>query len=259
MRKTILTLAATLCAALATGTSATAQTVSVSNIATEWSRDIQYYDLEVGGKTSGTVSMKVDVDVPTAAVSTLSPALYRSILTWMVKETTLPLVSASKDKNSLTQTLRERCNIKVRPYEEVVRISKIYEDAYYVSFSIWHYQMSYGNAHGLTTDAGVTFRKSDGQRLTWDNIRKTDALRKAVTRNLRQDDEGVEVSVSVSTYDMEDYSECRLSDGTYALPLPETAPYLTRRGWRFTYQPYETILYGMYSMWSYVSNVSLTN
>lgn len=33
----------------------------------------------------------------------------------------------------------------------------------------------------------------------------------------------------------------------------------TLRGWRFTYQPYETVLGGMGRMWSYVTNVGITN
>lgn len=252
MHKTLLSLAATLCAALAIGTSATAQTVSVSKLQSQSSRTVR--GAQCDAMEDNKVSISVELDVPAAAVASKYPKLYNAITAYMAKAAGVS-ANALKSKAALDGAVKTCCNAKSRPYEEVVRISKLYEDATYITFSIWHYRMACDNAHGISIDAGVTFRKSDGSQLTWRDFGQTESLRKTVTRNLLYSDEGVETSVGDVSFDMEYSDECRLSDGTYALPLPEAAPYLTRRGWCFSYQPYETVVGGYGSMWSYVRNV----
>lgn len=83
MRNPILTLAATLCAALAIGTSATAQTVSVSKLQSQSSRTVRVAQCDAmeGNK----VSISVELDVPAAAVASKWPKLYNAITAYMAK------------------------------------------------------------------------------------------------------------------------------------------------------------------------------
>lgn len=249
MRKTLLTLAATLCAAV----TVSAQNITVGKISAESNRTIKGASCDC---MDNYVAISVEIDAPTAAVASKSPKLYNAIMGFLTKETGLS-AAALKSKAALDGAVKSRCNAKAEPFEERISIEKVYEDDKYVSFSVYHYRMKCENVHGLASDYGVTFRKSDAHRLTWADFSKTEALRKAVTRNLVRSDEGEEVRIGDVTSYMEDCDECRLSDGSYAFKLPETVPHLTSRGWCFSYQPYETPLMGMYAIWSYVKNVDI--
>ncbi len=118
-------------------------------------------------------------------------------------------------------------------------LQKIYEDKDFLSYEANHFSYN-GGAHGSYNVGGVTFRKKDGSHVTWSDIDTSDELRKKLTEELRRtkgspDEESFKASI------MADEKDCLLADGTFALPLPITTPWLTDQGWAFTYQPYEIL------------------
>lgn len=118
-------------------------------------------------------------------------------------------------------------------------LRKIYEDKDFLSYEANRYSYN-GGAHGSYSVGGVTFRKKDGSHVTWSDIDASDKLRKTLTDELRKtkgspDEESFRASI------MADEKECLLADGSFALPLPKAAPWLTEQGWAFTYQPYEIL------------------
>lgn len=118
-------------------------------------------------------------------------------------------------------------------------LRKVYEDGEYLTYEFSRYAFS-GGAHGRYNVTGVTFRKSDGRRVTWGRIGASDDLRKTITEELKEA-KGILSDDELKNMLLVDSKFCTLADGAFALPLPNAAPWLTDMGWVFTYQPYEIL------------------
>lgn len=99
-----------------------------------------------------------------------------------------------------------------------------------------------GGAHGLYGESGTTFRKSDGRRFSRNMLRGTDSpefkqmLKEGLKEYFKKND--VEVNNDDDLVRLLIYSG-PLDD----LPMPGTAPYLTKEGVEFVYQHYEIAPY----------------
>lgn len=127
------------------------------------------------------------------------------------------------------------------PYSFSMDIRKIYETDRTVTFTASSYSYM-GGAHGMGTNIGKTFRKSDGRRFCVEmmcNV-NTDEFRNMIKERLRTyfkengenvttDDELAEMLITESGLDF--------------LPLPQYDPYLTKDGVKFVYQQYEIAPY----------------
>ncbi len=118
-------------------------------------------------------------------------------------------------------------------------VQRVYETRRFITFSAEMYNYS-GGAHGVQTRVYVTFLKSNGHRLTWDDIilpkRKADFCT-LVTDGL-QDFFGVMGFSALR--------ERLLVDGKYSrtsFPLPKNGPGLLADGLRVQYEAYEIAPY----------------
>lgn len=117
-----------------------------------------------------------------------------------------------------------------------VRMDKAYETDKVVTYSLTLYQ-DFGGAHPSTQEFGATFRKSDGQRLTWDIVRNDrkyqlhDVVRKMLKgyMNVKTDEELMDILQG--------------ADDVSFIPLPVTPPYMTEEGFVLIYQQYEIAPY----------------
>ncbi len=167
-----------------------------------------------------------------------------SVRLWMSNQ----LLPASSEPVLTKRVLEEAANVFFGENdgnewgaERTISIRKIFEDKKYVTFEVCNYIYSGGAAHGMYSAVGTTFVKSNGSRVTWQNINKTDDLRKMIT-------EKVAASREVTTDQLKgeviiDESECKLADGTFALPFPQNSPWLVDSGWNFSYDLYEIMCY----------------
>ncbi len=120
-----------------------------------------------------------------------------------------------------------------------ISVRKIFEDADYVTFEADKYTYT-GGQHGSYAVSGATFERATGRRLTWQNIKKSDELRQLITAGIRKD-KGEPSDSAFKTMLLIDEHEYKASDGSIMLPLPKANPWLSQRGWVFTYQPYEIL------------------
>lgn len=121
-----------------------------------------------------------------------------------------------------------------------VILRKVYEDGDYLSYDASEYTYYGGAAHGMCHMSGATFRKSDGHRLRWSDFHDTDRELRLKLTDRMKDELGLPTTGELmsSLLNPED-DNCKLADGTQALPLPNAEPWLTSGGWVFSYQPYE--------------------
>ena len=128
--------------------------------------------------------------------------------------------------------------------EYKMEIVKGYETDHIVTFIFSGYTYSGGAAHGLESQYGVTFRKSDGRRFGREMMRDT-----YTNRWYQQTKDGLKryfskySNTSVST-DSELKTYILTDDDVNYLPMPAAQPYITEEGVTFTYQPYEISFYG---------------
>jgi hypothetical protein len=116
-------------------------------------------------------------------------------------------------------------------------MTKEYETESFVTYTLSSY-IGLGGAHPLSLEEGATFRKSDGRRLDWNIIRndmriELDELIKSFLMDY------VEVA---NEEDLEPYLP---GTDIYAIPLPQSPPYLLENGVAFIYQQYEIMGYAM--------------
>lgn len=117
-------------------------------------------------------------------------------------------------------------------------IRKIAETDRYITY-LSAYDDYQGGAHGIGTETGTTFRKSDGRRFGWEMLKKTDSnafrlLLKEGVRHYLLSNDAKEALTDEGLQDM------LLIDGSIDyMPLPQFPPYLTKSGIVFTYQSYE--------------------
>ncbi len=184
----------------------------------------------------------VKVDYPKDSDTTLYAKLNDSVRLWISDQ----LMPASSEPVLNRRVMEEACDIFFGETdgnewgeEMSLVIRKIYENKRYVSFEAVNYAYS-GGSHGRYFIMGATFRKSDGRKIDWQDIDRTDALRHKITESMKAEKEIKSDSafLKILLLDPEDYT---LADSTFALPLPNVCPWLTKDGWVFAYQPYEIL------------------
>jgi len=120
----------------------------------------------------------------------------------------------------------------------------------YVSFRFMLKQCA-GGTPGLTTDVGVTFRRTDGMTFGWDLIRDTtttafhhlirEGVRSYFSTLLHEDEvSNISLAALLTSNDFNEEDEMALLKH---FPLPKCQPYLSRHGMTFVYQPYEIAPY----------------
>lgn len=120
-------------------------------------------------------------------------------------------------------------------------IAKVYETNTYVTYQSSHNAFT-GGAHGMYSESGITFRKSDGRRFDKDMFRNTESegFHKLIKEGLKHyfAQNGQKIHTD------EQLKELLLTDSSVDyLPLPLSAPYLTPDGVTLTYQHYEIAPY----------------
>lgn len=120
-------------------------------------------------------------------------------------------------------------------------IKKAYEADGYVTYTATN-ENFLGGAHGMHSQQGVTFRKSDGRRFGQEMLIGTDndKFHKIIKEGLA---EYFTKGGEKATTDEELKSLLITDNDINYLPLPQFAPYLTAEGVTFVYQPYEIAPY----------------
>lgn len=128
------------------------------------------------------------------------------------------------------------------PYLYSCDIKKDAETDKYVTYTCYT-EIYLGGAHGSHMVEGTTFRKADGRRFGYDMLRNTDsdAFHKLIKEGLiRYFNTGTTLAVKTDG----ELKNCLLvEDDVNYLPLPRTAPYLSKDGMTFIYQSYEIASY----------------
>ena len=120
------------------------------------------------------------------------------------------------------------------PIEADTKISKVYESDKVISYN--YFSNGYmGGAHGSTISTGVTFRKTDGRRVTWDMFSNNSQLQEIIKKGLKK-------YFNVKTD--EELLNCLLDISDVAfIPMPVSAPVFQKDGILFVYQQYEIAAY----------------
>lgn len=127
-------------------------------------------------------------------------------------------------------------------WEFYIETSKIYEDSTYVVFNN-QVETWYGGAHPNTTNDAITFRFSDGSRVTeWFKDGVTKAMQPLLKKGLKQYFKEGEQPVSS---DEELFENLQLPDDNNIIPLPACPPSPDANGLVFTYQQYEIACYAV--------------
>jgi len=122
------------------------------------------------------------------------------------------------------------------PNESSIKISKLAETDTFVTYEFTEYFYG-GGPHGYMQYDGMTFRKSDGQRMGWNAFVKTHG---PGFKNLLK--QGLKESMQIKT-DKELAGELTIEGGLKALPLPKASPLFMEKGVKFTYGEYEIAAY----------------
>lgn len=128
------------------------------------------------------------------------------------------------------------------PMTSRYEIKKVYENERIVTMTTYTEEYL-GGAHGMSTEGGVTVRKTDGRRFGYDMFRDTDSeeFRQLIKDGLKDYFNQFE-EAKVST-DEQLKNMLLIDDDVNYLPLPQFQPYMTADGMVFIYQPYEIAPY----------------
>jgi len=135
-------------------------------------------------------------------------------------------------------------------FENEYNASVVLQTPAYVTYDISH-SIYTGGAHGLWLSRSVTFRRSDGHRMGWDlfDMSKKAEIVEAIKLSLRSyfafepENDPIpeqELMDQLQLWDDPDTPENELE---YGIPLPRTAPCVTREGIGYVYQQYEIAAY----------------
>ncbi len=192
-------------------------------------------------RLGGRSRYEVAVDFPSKSDTASFSALSDSVMTWISS-----LLLPSSDKPILKRTLLlehaadeffGNCDNIQWAEDATISIKKTYEDGRFVTYEYSKYSYV-GNSQRSYNVCGATFNKKSGTRILWENIDRTDELRKNITAEMKEvkgnlsDDQ----LCQLLTIPEADYT---LASGAIALPLPHATPWLSNLGWVFTYQPGE--------------------
>ena len=121
-------------------------------------------------------------------------------------------------------------------------IKKEYESEHFITYIV-EGGVYMNGAHGTESHYGVTFRKSDGRRFNTDMMLNmySDDFYAMIKDGLKSYfNESSDASVDTDE-DLKEY--ILIDDDVNYLPMPRHAPYITKKGFVFTYQPYEISFY----------------
>lgn len=190
---------------------------------------------------SGRLRYSVKVDVPIGAEE--GAALADSVYAWIASQ--LLLQNESTDAKGVklldiaANQFFNKCEENEWGEEVDITIKRVYDADDYVSYEFGKYDYT-GGVHGNYQIVGATFVRSTGRMVVWSDFNPSDALRKTVTAELLKA-KGVPSSDALSRMLLVGTEDCKLSDGSFAVPMPKTTPWLTDLGWVFTYQPMEIL------------------
>ena len=151
-------------------------------------------------------------------------------------------------KNDLEDGMEEDY---INGYSNDFSIKKIYETDRLVTFLLEH-SIYLNGAHGVDYVYGQTFRKSDGRRFDAEMMRNLDhsdmyQIRK---EGIREYFQGADIDADPGTENEQKYIDDEelkeyiiTEDNINFMPMPRHAPYVTKKGITFSYQPYEISFY----------------
>ena len=120
-------------------------------------------------------------------------------------------------------------------------ITKLAETAGYITYYYSTYEYG-GGAHGLTTEVGFTFRKSDGRQVpllaNTDSPKLSALIKEGVRRHFSEDADHL-----LSDEALLEYLFAEEVGSLNNLPLPGNPPYLSETGVVFNYTQYEIAPY----------------
>ncbi len=130
------------------------------------------------------------------------------------------------------QKLRSNEDIEYGGYE-IYSIKKVYENSKVITF-VCDYEMYGGGAHGMGSQTGATFLKSNGKMLTNDMLTNWSGLRPTVMAGLKKYF-GVKTNAQLR--------EAIGRENINALPKPGANPWITSKGLVLAYGQYEICAY----------------
>jgi hypothetical protein len=115
--------------------------------------------------------------------------------------------------------------------EEGIEIRLADMGARWCTFEVYRYSYLTGGAHGEYTEYGVSFRLSDGHRLTGAELLRPvdDGLYSYIKRGMRE----------YFDVDTDEQLQAICHVDLHLRPMPTHSPYLTRKGMRFHYSIYD--------------------
>lgn len=130
----------------------------------------------------------------------------------------------------------------INGFYRLYNIKKAYDSEHFITYVV-EGGIFLNGAHGTESHYGVTFRKSDGRRFSTDMMfNMYSAEFYDMIKNGLMDYFNEYSDAPVNTD--EDLKEYILTDDDVNyLPMPRHAPYITDKGFVFTYQPYEISFY----------------
>lgn len=199
--------------------------------------------------------VSIYVDYPTSANATLANAIFEYISeelggTYMGELNQIDsLIKYYGDtqKRELDKKYVEETPFAATYYYST-EIRKEFETTKYVTYSSYN-ETFLGGAHGSHTIIGTTFRKSDGRRFGWEMLHNTssEAFHKIIKEGLKRYFNTLELTSRANKVktltDAELKDMLLVEDDVNYLPLPVSAPYLTKDGMTFIYQNYEIAAY----------------
>lgn len=196
---------------------------------------------------SKSVEVKVSIDLPTQGNAVLTNAIAEYINEELGGTYMGSLANADSLVNYYGNAQRDTFTTwhdsweDAAPYYFATTIKKAYETNSYVTLTT-HNEQYTGGAHGMTTESGMTFRKSDGRRFgleMFTNL-QLDEIHQLMKEGLKEYFKSCGDTVNT---DQELKEMLLIDDDVNFLPYPQEPPYLTADGVTFEYTAYEIAPY----------------
>ncbi|MBR1400717.1 MAG: DUF3298 domain-containing protein [Prevotella sp.] len=199
------------------------------------------------------VEVKLSVQYPVSGPQVLVDSIRRYIAEtlivdqqWANDRDSLLAIAARKGYSTMKADRDEMIADGIRgvpPFYYSFDITKNCETDKYITMNCG-YEEFRGGPHGSFIATATTIRKSDGKRMGWSMLTKTDTpeFRKLMIKGVRQyfEESGEKVESDEQLKDM------LIIEGSVSnLPLPQAEPSLTPKGVAFCYQQYEIAAYAV--------------
>ncbi len=184
--------------------------------------------------------LKCLIQFPSASQA---PELSKAYMTWLQNEY-LGIETYDGDPNDLKGMLRYYVNENVCAEYGIgsdsqidFEIRKTYENDSLITFVYSGYDYAFGAAHGMPYMQGVTFRKSTGERYSWDMFKDGVNLQPFLKSGLMDYFDTTEEEDLIDNLFLDEESSID------KLPLPCNTPWISNQGVELIYQPYEISYY----------------